>query len=609
MTEKKNPIEAGGKEFRSFKVEKKYINADSRTVELAFASEIPYERYFGYEILNVTEQSMRLGRLRDGAPLLWNHDPDCQIGVVESVSIGADRVARAVVRFGKGEHADEVFQDVLDGIRQKVSFGYMVHEMVLESRTNDTDAYRVTDFEPFEISIVSIPADNTVGVGRSLESDTKSIETKKESNMNVETIAAPAAPVAPAVDVRAIENEVRAAEVKRMADLTAVGQKFAKFGGEDLARQYISEGKSVDALNSAILERAGTMKPVETGEIGMSERDLGKYSMLRVMHALANPTDIAAQRAASFEFECSSEAAKKMGRESRGITVPYDVLAAPMGAKRTLVSGTGSAGGHTVQTDLVAGSFIEILRNRLAVAQLGATTLNGLVGNIAIPRQNGAATAYWIGEDAAPSASQQSVDQVTMNPKTVAAYTDIGRKLMIQSSVDVENMVRSDLAKVLALEVDRVSFYGTGSASQPLGLKNTTGITTQSFASGSNPTFAEVVAMETKIAAQNADIGNMAYITNATIRGNMKSTPKVSAQPIYLWENNEVNGYRAFASNQIASGEVWFGNWSELLLGFWSGVDLTVDPYTGSNKGTVRINIFQDCDVAVRHPVSFCRGA
>lgn len=150
--------------------ETRALNSGDRTVELAFSSEAEVERSFGIEILDHSPSSVRLDRLRAGAALLVGHDRDDQVGVVESVSIDVDRRGRAVVRFGNSQRADEIFQDVKDGIRRLISFGYTVHNAVREGTRDGADVFRVTDWEPFEISIVSIPADVTVGIGRNADS-------------------------------------------------------------------------------------------------------------------------------------------------------------------------------------------------------------------------------------------------------------------------------------------------------------------------------------------------------------------------------------------------------------------------------------------------------
>lgn len=601
-------------QFRQFSIKDGTIDTEKRTVELAFSSETrEVRRYYGVEILDHSPKSIRLGRLNDGGAVLVNHDYDKQVGVVEKATVDGDRVGRAVVRFGKGAEADAIFQDIIDGIRRKVSVGYIVHGMILESSTDDGDTYRITDWEPTEISIVSVPADNSVGVGRSETQPEK--RTPKMDPQNPENV--PATPVRQAhaaepVDRNRITADVRAQELKRINDLEAIGEKFKEFGGAELARKAIAEGQTVEQLNASILERAGQKKPTPDGKIGMSEKETRSYSFLRALHALANPSDRKAQDAAGFEREVSDAAAGKLGRSAQGLLVPYDVLIQPM--QRDLVVGTSTAGGHTVATNLLAGSFIDMLRKRMVMSALGATMLNGLVGNIAIPRQTSGATAYWVAESGSPTEGQQAFDQVTMSPKTVGAFTDYSRKLLLQSSIDVENFVRMDLTKQIGLEIDRVSLYGTGSSNQPLGLKNLSGINTVNFAAAA-ATFAEIVDMETQVAADNADIGTLAYLVNARGRGALKTTEKAANTAQFIMgSDGMVNGYRCEVSNQVegtaaSTEDHFYGNWADALIGFWSGLDLTVNPYTGSTSGIVRVVALQDVDVAFRHPESFCRGA
>jgi HK97 family phage major capsid protein len=243
--------------------------------------------------------------------------------------------------------------------------------------------------------------------------------------------------------------------------------------------------------------------------------------------------------------------------------------------------------------------------------------LTGLVGNIAIPRQTGGATAYWVAESGAPTESAQAFDQVTMSPKTVGAFSDISRKLLLQSSIDIESFVRRDLATVLGLAIDLAGINGSGASNQPTGVLNVSGI--GSVAGGTNglaPTFAHIVELETDVAVANADIGSLGYMTNAAVRGKLKTTEKASSTGQFVWEGGELNGYRAKVSNQVPSNltkgtssgvcsAIIFGNWADLIIGMWGGLDLMVDPYTGSTAGTVRVVALQDVDVAVRHAESF----
>lgn len=597
------------------------LDTDSRTMEFPFSSELPVERWFGREILSHKEGAYKFDRLNMKAPLLFNHKMDDLIGVVEKAWMGEDGRGWVSVRFSQNEDAQEKLRDVQDGILQNVSFGYMIKEMQLTKSGEDGEEYTATDWEPYEVSLVTVPADTSVGVGRSDEG--APIEVKITRTLEVEETPEPVQEPAPEINPvatatpskeRKMENdsvkiasEAVKAERDRQSAIRALGAKFNK---PELAQSLVDGEKTVDEARAAFLDAVGSsQKPLtgKEGEIGMSERELGKFSFVRLINALGNPQDASAQKAAAFELEASRAAAEKLGRAARGMVIPVDVLRAPLTMGRALNVGTATAGGNLVATDLLAQSFIDLLRNKSILNQAGATIMNGLVGNIAIPRQTGAATAYWVAEGVAVTDSQQSIDQVPMSPKTVGAKSQFTRKLMLQSSIDVEAMVRNDLATVLALEIDRAGLYGSATGGQPRGLKLQSGINTEDFVAAV-PTFAELVSMESKIAADNADVANMKYLVGASMRGSLKTTQKAVGYPVYLWENNQLNGYDALVSNQVAAGDVFFGNFADLMMGFWSGLDLMIDPYALSTSGGMQVIALQDLDIAIRHPESFCYG-
>jgi HK97 family phage major capsid protein/HK97 family phage prohead protease len=569
------------------------IAEDDRTLEFPFSSEYPVARYFGNEILSHRSEAVDLSRLNDGAPLLFNHDPDKLIGVVERawVDEGLKR-GYARVRMSRNPFAQEVMNDVRDGVLRNVSFGYAINDM--EQRGED---FIVTRWSAHELSLVSIPADPTIGVGRSMDAQIAA---------QAASIVPPSTDMEDTTDLMAVRaeaaQEAAKAERARISGITAITEKH---GMADLGRQLIESGRSLDEARAAVLDQLGAKaQPVSetAGDIGLTAKETREFSFQRAINALANPGDRKLQEAAAFERECSEAAAQRAGKVAQGIMVPSEVL------RRDLTVGTASAAGDLVGVDFRPGSFIELLRNRSALSGLGVTSLTGLSGNVAIPRQTGAATAYWVAESGSPTESQQTVDQVNLSPKTVGAYTDYSRRLMLQASIDVEQMIRQDLATVLALEIDRVGLYGLGNTNQPLGIKLTTGINTEDFGAAT-PTYAEVVSMESKIAADNADIGAMAYLMNATMRGNLKTKDKGTDTGAYVYEpGGTVNGYNAVVSNQVESGDVFFAVWSQLIMAMWSGLDLTVDPYTHSTSGTIRVVALQDVDFAVRHPEGFCRG-
>lgn len=586
-----------GRTERSLQVERAAIDEEGRTATLAFASETPYERYWGIEILDLGPASMRQGRLRTGANLLVDHDTRDVVGVIESVEVGADRMARAVVRFGKSARAEEVWQDVRDGIRRNVSVGYMIHRAQLVEERDGVETYRVTDWEPFEVSLVSVPADPTVGVGRSLDDAD-----------HPATAPAAAAPIPTLPSKEHIVSDVTVDARNHAAEISKIAKSLP--GGAEMAMDAIQRGLTVEQFQSEALVKLAT-KPVPTADVGMSRAEVKRYSLIRALHALANPADAAAQRAAAFERECSDAVSAKLGKAARGFFLPHDVQ------KRDLVVGTASAGGNLVATDLLAGDFISLLRNAMVIMGMGTRMLTGLNGNIAIPRHSGAATAYWVAESGAPTESQQSFDQVTMSPKTVGAYTDISRKLLLQSSLDVEALVQQDLATVLGLAIQQAAINGTGASNQPSGLLT---LITPSVAGGTDgaaPTWANIVELETDVSVANADVGTLSYLTNAKVRGKLKGTSKVTGQNGFVWEGGDtpLNGYRAAVTNAVPSNltkgsgtnlsAILFGNFADLLIGMWGTLDLMVDPYSNSTSGTVRVVALQDVDVAVRHAESF----
>jgi len=620
-----------GRMYRDLSFEVRAVNEETRTIELSFSSETPVERWWGNEILDHGATAVRLGRLNDGAALLMDHNSRDQVGVVERAWLDGRR-GRATVRFGRSARAEEVFQDVKDGIRKLVSVGYRINSIVLESATNGDETYRITDWEPFEISLVAIPADASVGVDRDAENppfDPRSLILEEEDEMRnmyqrrnnelaPSPVAAPAAP-APVVDVNAERNLAVQAERSRIASIRTLA---ARLGCAELGDEAVTDGRSVDAFVEAYNARSTPqqqVRPAESPIIGLGDREIQRFSFMRAINAMANPTDRRAQEAAAFEFECSAAAAEALGRESRGITIPLDVVRTPLEGQRDLVVGTATAGGNLVQTDVAGAAFIDLLRNSLAIEQMGATMLTDLNGNLAIPRMTGGATAYWVAENAAPTESQQAFDQVALTPKTVGAFTDIGRRLMLQSSIDVEALVRRDLALVLALAIDLAAVNGSGSSNQPRGILNTSGI--GSVAGGTNglaPAYTHIVDLESAVANVNAAVGSLGYLTNTKVRGALKKTQKfASTNGDPVWEKgNEMNGYKCGVSNQVPSNltkgsssgicsAIIYGNWLDLLIGMWGGLDLLVDPYTGGTAGTVRVSVLQDVDTAVRHPESF----
>lgn len=649
------PDQLNGKDGLRRVFEVREVNVDDRTVELSFSSEIEGQRWFGIEVLGHGPGEIVMDRLLSGASLLVNHDWDDQVGVVESASVRADRKGVAKVRFGRSQRADEIFKDVQDGIRRLVSVGYRVLAAVLvETREDGTDVYRITKWEPYEISLVSVPFDTTVGIGRSLENPqeepgSKPIEntgtrnndpadnpTKREimiknlydSNGNfVRAEVNDAGEIVKILEVLQKAGEAERSHAQRGADaernrVRAITDLATQYDQRDMALEFISGNKSPEEFQRALLDKLNKRdgqpsKPASdapSATIGMTDSEVRRFSLFRAVRALLPNASAADREAAAFEFECSAAAERQYGKQAQGILIPQDVLDRAFNAGGAANTPTGATTGQNlVDTQFMAGSFIEMLRARNTIMRLGQT-MGGLVGNVEVPKQTGGATAYWIGEGEDATEGTPVIGQLALTPHTVAAYTDITRRLMMQSTPDAEGIVRRDLVAAIAQAIDKAGYYGSGTGNEPRGIKNYTGINAVDFAAV-QPTYAELVQMETEIAADNADVNSMAYVLNAVARGAAKTTPKFPsgasvAAAGTVWEpGNTINGYRAEVTNQLVTGDVFFGNFADLIVGLWGGLDVTVDPYSLSKSGGTRIVVFQDVDFAVRRLESFAYGS
>lgn len=420
-------------------------------------------------------------------------------------------------------------------------------------------------------------------------------------------------------------KETRSMSTDERSNFERIIGEAEALGGE------IAQRERLDALEG-IIGQAGERQgqPIATDLPHNEARNLGKYSILRAIRVMADRG-----RLDGLEGEVSQEIIHRRGSiikrsvPANGFVMPYDLpidtRSAAIGRRRhgsaeqRSFATTQGVGG--IQTTLDS-TYIEILRNRMVVQQAGARVMTDMSGNFAIPRQSAATTMYWLAEGGSPTGSQPTIDQVPFTPRTAGAYTDITRRLAEQVNTDAEMFVRDDLAAVCSRGVDLAALNGTGNNNQPLGLAQNPAIgVTAMGTNGGDPTWAAIVAQETAVATANADMGSLAYVTNAKVRGKLKNTAKIgSTFPIYLWNSDApdtpLNGYPAFITNQLPSNltkgsssgvcsPMIFGNWQDLVIAFWSGQDVIVDPYTGSSSGTLRIVTLQDVDINVRHPESF----
>lgn len=584
------------------------ISVDARTVQLAFASEEPYERWFGMEVLDCATGSVRLDRLMNGAPLLFNHDPDELIGVVESVSIGQDRVCRATVRFGKTEDADEAFALVQDGILRNVSVGYCIHAYRLEGEADGVETYRVTDWEPMEISMVSVPADATVGVGRSVEiqpatpPQTETQPLTQESRMTA--TATPQAPVTPLSAPASAD-----ADVHRRDAIIELGVKYKDYVSMNDVQDACRAGKSTSEFQDLIMERM-TNKHSDTraGHVGLSEREAGTYSMARAVSALISGD----WSKAGLERAAHEASVARFGG-SKGILVPFDVLS------RQFTAGGATTGAPVIATDLRTDLWVDVLQNQLALGRLGATMLYGLSSNIDIPKKTAGASLGWLTEVAGAASTDVNTGKISLGPKRIGAYVDFSKQAVIQSSMAVEPMLRSDITAELAVRIEDAAINGTGAANNPKGIRYTSGIgSVIGGTNGAQGSWSHVVALETACASANAEPDQTAgYLANTKTRGWFKGVQKASALP-FVWENSDtpLNGYRAAVTNTVPStltkgssstcSSLIFGSqWDMLVVATFGAVEILLDEITQAPNGLNRLVVNAFIDAGVRRAANF----
>lgn len=631
------------------------INVGSAdTVELAISSEAPVERWFGIEVLRHTSEAVDLSRLNDGRhPLLLNHDTEKQIGVVERAWVDSDKKLRGVARFGRGALASEIKQDVEDGIRSLVSVGYQIEKIEEQKRdesgelvtvrtlTGDEfqremrekfgdDFYRsgpsaqraagdkstepptfvVTRWQPFEASVVPIPADVAVGVGRSGEPEQTS-----------EPVAEPPAaePSKPIQEVKIMDQQKPVAdgadaERARVTAIANLGEQYSRFVGQKDVSDAIRNGRSVEQFKDFVINAMESKATdVSQREIGMTKKEVERYSLSRAL--IASVTGDWSK--AGFEREASNAVGKLFGRTAEGFFVPFEYW-----QQRDFNIGTSSEAGNLRPTDMRTDLYVDVLRNAMVLGGMGVRIIPGLAGNVDIPRKATASTLGMLAEIGSATESNPTTAKVTLSPKRIGSYVEVSKQALIQSALPLEAMLRDDLLMGAANLIEAQSFNGVGSNSEFTGLRNTASIgTVLGGSNGAALAWSHLVDLESACANSNAEPGALAgYVINTKTRGKAKQVTKSTYLP-WLWTDGAtpLNGYRVGVTNNlpsnltkgtsttVCSAAIFSSDWSMAVLGLFGAPDIVVDPYSKADTGQVKITLNQFADMVVRQPAAFAK--
>ena len=546
-------------------------------------------------------------------PVLLDHDSRSLVGIVESFELdSATNRTLAEIRFGRSGQAQEAWQDVLDGIRKSVSVGYRINSMVRDESAEDA-TFRA-NWTPMEASLVSIPADTNPMVGVARSKDSAEVNTPVINNNNLKEIKM-TEEIKSEVNLDEVRSEAtvvaRSAVAKEAKEILALATKHNK---RDLADASIGEGHTLEQFRGILLNNISDDTPLETpvAEVGLNEKQRGQYSFLNAIRAASSGD----WSKAGLEREISNEIASRSGKEARGFYLPMDIG----WGQRDQTVGTNSQGGFLKGTDHLGNEFIGEVYANSVVASLGGRVMTGLQGDIAIPKLSASVTnTAFVAEGSAPSEGAGVFAQVTMAPKTLATYVDYTRKLALQSDPSVEQILRNDIVQTMAAKIDQVALNGGGS-NEPSGILQESDTNVVAIATnGGAVTYAKVVDMEAAIASDNALTGTLNFATTPGVQGAMRQIPRQGSGVegnFILNDSNSILGHNVTVSTNVPSNltkgstsgtchALILGDFSQVMMGFWSGVDVVVDSSTLSTSGGTRIAFFQDVDVAVRIPNAF----
>ncbi|NHK27614.1 phage major capsid protein [Parvularcula flava] len=369
------------------------------------------------------------------------------------------------------------------------------------------------------------------------------------------------------------------------------------------------EALDVRIRNQAMLDefdRQAQAEPLENGG-GEFEREASQVSLLRAIACSAGlDGDFGRER------EVSAELARRSGRKPNGILVPTQVLQVRnrRGFETRVTTAAGGGSGSIFEQGR-PDMLIDALRSNMITTGLGATVLNGLEGGpVSIPAIDTGQSGSWIADDAALTPADIDVNKRQLTPKTVGCLTEFSRNFVLQSSPDVEDLARRDFSNALAVALDGAALVG-GGANEPSGVLDQ--ITPGTLAT---PSWQEVLNLVKSVEVANAAMGRLGWAVNPTAVATLRGTTKVSGDAgagFIMDSPTELAGYQAMSSTGLPlvgsppTGSVIFGDWSSLIVGAWTGIDILANPYAATPfaKGNIQVRGLMTADVVLRHVESF----
>lgn len=600
--------------------------ADNDAFEASLASDQPVPRAGYREILLCTPEAVNMERAREGLPLLLHHNKAQIAGRVYGIRADGRKVRGAITFFTNA--AGREGRAMVEGGHRELSVTYTVDEETHDDKGNCV----VTRWTLLEVSVVAIPADSAVGVGRSFQ-DMSDHQTSHHNGGD----AGDAAHMSRS-QRRAAERDDNA-ERERVKTISRLYREYSDWVSPDEMSEAIERGHSVEKFNSLILDNLKTTPTDATTVAGVRGsapaflREVGDpldglargFSIGRAIQAEIDPAGYL--RKAGREKEISQELSRSMGVSTSGVLVPFGAFLTPR-HQRDMNMTTTNYGGNTVQTTVAANMWMDVLRQRSLAVGLGVQVLTGLTSPVQLPRKSSASVVQWHGEIDAAGETQFGTLNTSLTPHRVGNYIEMSRQLMLTSAIAIENMVRMDLQDSCMDELDRVVFIGSGTSGEPGGIANSAGVgAVVGGTNGADLDWSHILDLERVVDDANALTRpeSCGYVINGRTRSYLKRTPKVAGDGEGLIMGSEridpqgfgvLNGYRCGVSAKIPSNltkgtgtnlsMLLFGDFSAAVMGiFGGGVEIIVDPYSLATTAQVRVTANLFCDVACRQPGSF----
>lgn len=374
---------------------------------------------------------------------------------------------------------------------------------------------------------------------------------------------------------------------------------LSPLGEHDLARMLIADANAsvATARNFLLLRPAGERR--KPARLGMSNAERARFKLSAVLGALASGSALE-----GLEREIHAELERVHGPPtmSNGVLLPADVIAYHT---RDMTAAGASGSNYLVGTDNEAAGFVGLARGRMVTGALGAEIVDGLVGNVTIPRVTSGPSITWLAGETAPAAETQPVlGQTSLTPKQVATYVEMSRQLAAQTGLAVQRFIANELLNAVAAGVDEKAISGSGNNGEPLGV-----LAQLTPASGTSIAVATIQATEAAVDAGVVDGSRVGWATTPTVSRLLQARHRAASTYSPIWTGNfldgEINGTRALSSTRMPAGNALLGDFSMLVLASWGTLEVAANPYAGFDRGIVGLRVLHHVDVAVRRLTAF----